>query len=107
MSGKTEVGPTKYPATSDLQSGNFLVSFQGLTILIVFGSPDDFPCYWTSQHRDKNRQLLLARSKKMVAPGIRAWDLAGVDKSLLCLVARMTSRATGLLGIETKINNFW
>ena len=27
MSGKTEVGPTKYPSTSDLQSGYFLVSF--------------------------------------------------------------------------------
>ena len=25
MSGKTEVGPTKYPATSDLQSGYFFV----------------------------------------------------------------------------------
>ena len=27
MSGKTEVGPTKYPATSDLQSGYFFGQF--------------------------------------------------------------------------------
>ena len=27
MSGKTEAGPTKYPTTSDLQSGYFIVSF--------------------------------------------------------------------------------
>ena len=27
MSGKTEAGPAKYPTTSDLQSGYFLVIF--------------------------------------------------------------------------------
>ena len=32
MSGKTEVGPAKYPAAFDLQSGFFLVS------LVVLGS---------------------------------------------------------------------
>ena len=32
MSGKTGVGSTKYPATSDLQSGYFFISFVGFFV---------------------------------------------------------------------------
>ena len=37
MSGKTKVGPTKYPATSDLQSGNFFGQFSFLVVFFFFG----------------------------------------------------------------------
>ena len=35
MSGKTEVDPTKYPATSDLQSGYFFKQFYFLVVFLA------------------------------------------------------------------------
>ena len=61
--------------------------YRGWQILIVSGRPDDFPGYWTTEHRDKNRQLLVAQHGKMLAQGIRACDLASPDicRSWYCL----------------------